>query len=88
MKLIHIYRDVRDVISSYKNQHWGGNTVEEISLWIKNILDVWNEEKEKIPKDVFYELRFEHLIENPRKKIEDLCDFLEIKISNEMLNVI
>jgi len=87
MKLIHIYRDVRDVISSYKNQHWGGNTVEEISLWIKNILDVWNEEKEKIPKDVFYEVRFEDLIKNPRKKIEDLCDFLELEFSNEMLNV-
>lgn len=87
MKLIHIYRDIRDVISSYKTMHWGGKKSTDLIMWIKNIFDKWEEEKKKIPKDVFTEIEFEKLIENPKKVINGVTKFLGIDFDDNIINI-
>lgn len=87
MRLIHVYRDPRDVISSYKTMNWGGNSALDNALWIKEILEKWEEEKKKIPKDVYYEVRMEHMIRNPEKELRKLTAFLGLQFDEKMMEI-
>ncbi len=87
MKLIHVYRDMRDVISSYKTKSWGGNTALDNTLWIKGILEKWEKEKERLPKDVYYEIKMEKMIKNPEKELKKLMDFLGIQFDRKMMEI-
>ena len=87
MRLIHVYRDPRDVISSYKTKSWGGNSALDNTLWIKGILEKWEEEKKKIPKDVYYEVRMEDMIRNPEKELKKLMAFLGLDFDKKMMDI-
>jgi hypothetical protein len=87
MKLIHIYRDMRDVVSSYKTKSWGGNSAHDNALWIKNILDKWEFEKKRLPKELYYEVRMEDAIKSPEKELKKICDFLGIEFDRKMMEI-
>lgn len=87
MKLIHIYRDPRDVISSYTTKDWGTTDLRQNLRWISDILDRWEEVKEKIPREVYYELSFEQLIDDFESQLRSLCDFLTISFDRSMLDI-
>ena len=87
MKLIHIYRDMRDVVSSYKSKSWGGNSAHDNAIWIRNILDKWEEEKRKMPDGSYYEVRMEDAIKNPEKELRKICDFLGIGFEKKMMDI-
>ena len=87
MKLIHIYRDPRDVISSYKTKSWGGNSAMDNAIWIREILRKWDEEKRKIPKDIYYEARMEDFIRRPEKELKKLMEFLDLDFDRRMMEI-
>ncbi len=87
MKLIHIYRDPRDVVSSYKTKSWGGNSALDNALWIKGILEKWEDEKRKIPKETYCEVRMEDMIKNPEKELKKLVDFIGISFDKKMMEI-
>jgi len=87
MKLIHIYRDPRDVISSYKTKKWGGNSAMDNILLIKYIFNKWDDEKTKIPEDKYYEVKLEDLVRRPEKELKNIVDFLGIKYEKNLLSV-
>ncbi len=87
MKLIHIYRDMRDVVSSYKSKSWGGNSAHDNATWIRNILDKWEDEKKRLPKEVYYEVRMEDAIKNPEKELKKICDFLDVRFDRKMMDI-
>lgn len=86
-KIIHIYRDIRDVISSYKTKNWGGNSAEDIILWQKNILEKWLELKKEINESNYYELKMEDLTRNPEKELKRITDFIGIDFDKNMLDI-
>lgn len=87
MKLIHIYRDPRDVITSYKTKIWASRDIKENLKLISDVLDRWQLIKEKIPKYLYYELKFEDLINDFGSTIKKLCDFLNIQFHDCMLDI-
>jgi len=87
MKFIHIYRDPRDVVSSYKTKHWGGNTTENASHILRNILLKWEEDKKDLSKETYIEISLEKLIENKKEVLHKLTEFLKIEFDENMLNV-
>jgi len=87
MKLIHIYRDPRDVIASYSTKDWGSIDKKINLKWISDILNRWEIIKSKIPESSYYELSFEDLIHNFKSVIRDLCEFLHIQFCDCMVNV-
>ncbi len=86
-KIIHIYRDPRDVISSYRTKNWGGNAVEEIVFTIREIFVKWNAEKNKIDPDRFIEIKFEEFVSQTEDVLKDLMDFLNLPFDKNMLSV-
>ncbi len=87
LKLIHIYRDMRDVICSYKTKKWGGKKIRDIVFRLKNIYIRWNEIKETLPRDNYYEMKFESVIKNPESELKNLFQFLNIEFEKNILDI-
>ncbi|MEX2375972.1 MAG: sulfotransferase, partial [Dehalococcoidia bacterium] len=43
MRLVHVYRDFRDVLASYQRQHWGKGNLLMIARRIRSIMERWRE---------------------------------------------
>lgn len=83
-KLIHIYRDPRDVLCSYKVQDWGSSHLENNIEWLNDIFYQWNLKKESLKPNQFIEIAFEELIFSYDATIEKISDYLGIN-SNGVL---
>lgn len=95
-KFIHIIRDGRDVATSYM----GLNKVKHTSKYaprlpneIKEIANDWNDNIKKInasfqklPTAQRLEVKYESLANNPVTFLKEVCTFLDIPYSAEMLN--
>ena len=80
-RIIHIYRDYRDVVSSLKKR--GMNSYYASMLYLYNsaaALACRNQEN-------YYDLSYEDLVTNPAKSIKDLCKFLNVSYDNKMIKV-
>lgn len=86
-KIIHIYRDPRDVVASYLTKHWGGNTVEDAVYTIKYILEKWEEEKRKLDNSKYLELSLEELVQDTKETLHRITDFLGVDLDENMLGV-
>ena len=86
-KIIHIYRDPRDVLCSYKVQDWGSSQLENNIEWLNDVLSQWKIKKESIAPDRFIEIAFEDLIFSYDSQIKKINDFLGIN-SNDKLPTI
>lgn len=75
MRLIHIYRDPRDVLASYRTKHWGGDDTEAIALRLKGVMGRWFAVRETLSPDSYYEVALERLAESPPAVLSELCDF-------------
>ncbi len=86
-QVIHIIRDPRDVVASYKHM-----TIETGDKYLDAIFATMHSMdsaiiyKRKLPSDRYYLLKYEDLIMNPEKKVEEICKFLNIRFTLEMLN--
>lgn len=78
VKIVHVYRDVRDVIFSYKTREWGGNEISDIIYRVKQVFLRWDEIKAGLPVENYYELKLEKVLENPGREMEPLFHFLGI----------
>lgn len=72
-KFIHIIRDPRDVVLSLKKR--GYTLLSAIERWMASVASVQNLKG----RDDFFEVRYEDLIYEPEKTLENICDFLGIK---------
>lgn len=86
-KIIHMYRDPRDVVASYLTKHWGGNTVEDAVYSIKYILEKWEEEKRKLDDTKYLEVSLEELVQNPRETLYKITTFLGVDFDENMLKI-
>ncbi|MBD3249363.1 hypothetical protein GF336_04935 [Candidatus Woesearchaeota archaeon] len=83
-KFIHIIRDPRAVVSSLieSNVH-KSNVLYGSRRWVNDVRK-GIVLKERHPEDVL-EIKYEHLVSNPKKELEKICKFLEIKFDENML---
>ena len=86
MKLIHIYRDPRDVLCSFTTKAWGG-TPEQNMRWIADTLGRWQQVRDRLPDSAYLEIGFEDLIRAPQDTFETVFDFLGLEFEDEVLNV-
>jgi hypothetical protein len=87
LKLVHVYRDMRDVICSYKTKKWGGNQSRDVVSRLKQIYIRWNEIKETLPGDNYYEMKFESVLKNPGSELKKLFRFLNIEFEKNILDI-
>lgn len=90
MKLLHIYRDPRDVVASYKTFAWGGDDYGTTARRVANIYRRWLDIREQLPPECYREVGLEALSEDAVEGLAAICDFLglpeEDLLTNHSLN--
>lgn len=87
-KTIHIIRDPRDVLASYKKI-----TIESGKRYLDAVFAClhsmnWSlSEGRKLPSDQYFVLKHEDLVMQPEEKVKQLCKYLKIDYEKNMLKV-
>ena len=95
-KFIHIIRDGRDVCLSarvkwndkpnFRNfSTWSQDMVTTAALWWEWNVRLGREAGLSLPPDVYFEVRYERLVEDPETECRRLCDFLRVGFDSAML---
>lgn len=84
MRLVYLFRDPRDVVSSYVRQPWAPKRPGMAARWLSAILKRWDEEKERMPAKSYLEVRFESLIRDPQLELQRICGFLDVEVERQM----
>ena len=83
---IHMLRDGRDCVASFfKSNFYNGDIVRAAYKWRDSVRFCRKFEKKIQDKKRFLELRYEDLVSSPEKKIIDVCNYLNIDITEKML---
>lgn len=86
-KALHIIRDPRDVIASFKNVTFEpGNRYLDAIFSCMHSMDTCTTFKRELPKERYYHVAYESLVSNPEHELEKICNFLEIKYSDSMMD--
>jgi hypothetical protein len=86
-KLIHVYRDPRDVVASFSHQRWSPTDKRQGALWYKAIMTHWFSVRATLPADSYYELKLEDLVSSPAEELRSLCEFAQISLEETMLEM-
>jgi hypothetical protein len=84
-RFIHIVRDPRDVASSCIGMGWAGNVWAGVRLWLE-AEQLWDAVKQQIPAERWIEVRYEALILQPQETLAQLCQFMGVDYSDQMLH--
>lgn len=87
VRLVHIYRDPRDVVSSYVKQEWSPKNVHDAALWYKGIMAQWKRVKARVPDSSYIEVGLEALVADPKTELQRICDFWEIDWNPVLLDI-
>jgi len=83
-KIIHIYRDGRDVAQS-NQRRWKKNPYLTIYRW-KKIVQKGREDGRIIGSDHYYEVSYEELTRAPEETMREICTFIGIAYQPELLH--
>lgn len=87
MRLVHIYRDPRDVLSSYLHFAWGGDNLDVTARRLAGIYRRWFDIRASLPADCFLEVGLEQLSNDPRNGLKKICDFAGIEFEENLMQV-
>lgn len=86
-KFIHIYRDPRDVTTSYLAQYWcTDRNGFRCAGYIKHFLRHLSDLRAQLPKDLLHEIRYESLVREPQAALRSVCAFLGEEYDASMLD--
>ncbi len=84
-KLVHIYRDPRDVAASFLGQSWTPDHPEYACNFYAEIMARWSEVKSSVPPDSFMETSLEQLVSETEETLHRICKFWEIPYHTTLL---
>lgn len=85
-RFVHIIRDGRAVALSYlERPEWGPQTIQEAAHHWKSRVLRGREGSEGLGSGRYTEVRYEDMVESPEEVTRDLCGFLGLEFSHEML---
>jgi hypothetical protein len=84
-KFVHIIRDGRDVALSYLDVQWGPQSVEEAAIYWKRFVRSGRRAGAALGPSRYTEVHYERLLEDPEGVVRDLCAFLDVEFSDQML---
>jgi hypothetical protein len=84
LRLIHLVRDVRDVMESLNRMRW----IKDPDLYFARSWATENLYLHSVfgGADNYYFLRYEDFVREPRRYLESLCEFLQIRLEERMLD--
>jgi hypothetical protein len=84
-KIIHVYRDPRDVVASFSHQRWSPRDKEQGAQWYKAMMAHWFSVRSNLPADSYFEIKLEELVATPTATLQAVCDFAAISLDHAML---
>jgi hypothetical protein len=78
-RLIHIYRDGRDVVTSFVKRNWSPYYATMTWIYNTSLALQYHGHPD------YYGLKYEDLVANPENEMKKLCDFLQLDYSEKML---
>jgi hypothetical protein len=95
-RFVHLVRDGRDVALSLlewsraarnvgRLPTWGDDPISTAAVWWRGMASRGIASLARLPRGLGCELRYEALIENPRRECERLCAFLDLEFDPSML---
>lgn len=85
-KVIHIYRDPRAVLASYKYFTYHEEPMYMDAVFASSAMFNFIENKAILQNKNIYLLKYEDLVSKPVETIKDICQFLDISYTSKMLN--
>lgn len=86
-RLVHIYRDPRDVVASLAGMVWAPSDPLEAARQYVAVHEEWKAVRAKLPEGSFLEVSLEELVARPRDVLPTLCEFLELEWTDALLTV-
>jgi hypothetical protein len=86
-KIIHVYRDPRDVVASFAHQRWSPTDKEQGAVWYRTLMRHWFTVRSALSPEDYYELSLENLVSDPESVTRGICDFAGIEFHGSMLQV-
>lgn len=88
-RLIHLYRDPRDVVASYADseQAWAPNDPVLSAHWVREIMKEWSEERKAIGSEQYLEIKYENLVADQEAYMHDIADFIGIEFEDVLLDI-
>jgi len=86
-RLIHVYRDPRDVVASFSQQRWSPADKQQGARWYKAMMTHWFRVRSELPAGSTYELKLEELVAAPEAMLRDICSFIGVPFDERMLQV-
>lgn len=84
-RFVHVIRDGRDVTASYLDHGLlPGGVVESAYRWRAQVRR-GRRDGSRLGSDRYREVRYEQLVEEPERVLRQLCEFIELRFSPEML---
>jgi hypothetical protein len=84
-RYIHLVRDPRDVARSVVQKGWAGNVYQGAEFWL-NAEMCWDVLVRLLPSGRSIDLRYEDLILRTREVLDQVCRFVGVEYSEEMLD--
>jgi hypothetical protein len=84
-KIIHVYRDGRDVALSWLRVGLDARNIFTAALSWKKFVSKGRRDGAALPTSAYFEVRYETLLALPREVIKDVCAFLEEPFSEALL---
>ena len=84
-QMLHVIRDPRDVLSSVMEQRWTPSSLDQMIVWYKEIMKRWDTQREQIEHNRYREVRFEDIVSNPEKKLQEIASFFRINLTDDMM---
>ena len=83
-KIIHLFRDPRDVARSSIAMGWVGHVHYGVEHWLETERS-WDRLRAELADDQFIEFSFEDLIAEPEANLQDACRLLGVEYTEEMI---
>lgn len=85
-RYIHLLRDPRDVSRSCIGMGWVGNVWKGSEYWV-GPEQRWDELCAQVHDSKRLDIRYESLVKDPEASLKEICEFLKVEYSDEMLNI-
>jgi len=84
-RLIHIYRDPRDVVASYTQQSWMPKDPTASARIYLDLFRRWEQVRLSVPSTSIFEISLEKLTDQPESTLKAACEFWEIPWESSLL---
>ena len=86
-RLVHIYRDPRDVVASYLGKRWSPSQPLQAARFYAALMRRWDVIREKLPAASYLEIGLESLVRDREPTLRSVADTWGLTWHSEVLNV-